>query len=148
MFSTSCKIWSLYCVLLHRHSNSRNVSEIKQYNFRAVTLSVFLYSSCTIQITFTTSEGLLDVKRTKGHLCKRCPFLYTVKWKEPWIVTRNAGVLLPASLLALGDQIGEWCHCCVPLLLFVQWGGHCSALCSIWVYLWKVACKRNSFFHS
>ncbi|XP_075016527.1 vesicle transport protein GOT1B isoform X1 [Calonectris borealis] len=52
-------------------------------------------------ITFIPSERLLDVKGAKGHLCRSCPCLHVVKWKKPWIVTRNAGVLLPAALLAL-----------------------------------------------
>lgn len=109
-----------------------------------MSLSVFLYSSCSVQITFVPSERLLDVKGTKGYLCRSCPCLYVLKWKEPWIVIWSAGVLLSASLLALGDQIGKSWRCSLPLLLSVRWGGHCS-LRSIWIYLWKVACKSKQF---
>lgn len=49
-------------------------------------------------------------------LLKKLPLLSgVVKWEEPCIVTGSVGVL-SASLLALGDKIGESCHCPGPLL--------------------------------
>lgn len=31
----------------------------------------------------------------------------------------------------------------VPDLQSVKWEGHCSPLCSIWIYLWKVTCESK-----
>lgn len=108
-----------------------------------MTSSAFLYSSYTIHITFILRERLVGVKEPKGHVCRSCPCSLVVKWEEPCIVTGNAG-FLPALLLALGDQIGESCHCPGPLTLSVQWGGYHS-WCSIWVNLRKVACKSKQW---
>ncbi|XP_025922684.1 vesicle transport protein GOT1B isoform X1 [Apteryx rowi] len=56
-------------------------------------------SSCTIWIMFSPIERLLNVKGTKGNLCRSCPCFSAVKQKG--LVIWKTGGLVLASLLAL-----------------------------------------------